>query len=238
MKRRVLMLVIATGLIILVASFGYAAYFASSANPPHTPPGTPHTPPGTAVPCGTSIPSTGLRTFDIVPTQTTASYQVHENLVLRNLPDNVVTGTTQAVQGEFRIRSGGSPLITDMKIKVDLRTLKTDEERRDHYVRQNYLESDTFPYAEFTSTCAQGLPTNYHEGQMIKFQTPGNLTLHGKTNKVVFDVQGKVAADTITGTASTTTYMTDFGIQPPNLANIAISEDKVLTTIRFTAKER
>ena len=61
--------------------------------------------------------------------------------------------------------------------------------------------------------------------------------MHGKTNKAVFDVQGKVVGKTITGTATSTLYMTDFGIQPPNLANIAISQNKVLVTLTFTAKE-
>jgi len=32
-------------------------------------------------------------------------------------------------------------------------------------------------------------------------------------------------------------YMTDYGIQPPNLANIAIAQNKVLITITFTANE-
>jgi hypothetical protein len=41
---------------------------------------------------------------------------------------------------------------------------------------------------------------------------------------------------TITGTATSTIYMTDFGIQPPNLANIAIAQNKVLITLTFTAK--
>jgi len=31
--------------------------------------------------------------------------------------------------------------------------------------------------------------------------------------------------------------MMDFGIQPPNLANIAIAENKVVITMIFTAKE-
>jgi hypothetical protein len=31
--------------------------------------------------------------------------------------------------------------------------------------------------------------------------------------------------------------MTDFGIQPPNLANIAIAQNKVVITLTFTAKE-
>jgi len=230
MKRRVVVLVIAAGLVILIAGFSYAAYFARNVN-------SRHTSPGVASPCGKAVPSTDLQTFTIVPAQTTASYQVHENLVLRNLPDNVVIGKTQVVQGGFRIYSGPSPLVTDMKITVDLRTLKTDEDRRDYYVRQNYLESDTFPYAEFTSTCPQALPINYRDGQTITFQITGNLTLHGKTNKEVFDVQGKLAAGTVTGTATTTVYMTDFGIQPPNLADIAIAQNKVLITIAFTAKE-
>jgi hypothetical protein len=60
--------------------------------------------------------------------------------------------------------------------------------------------------------------------------------MHGKTNKAVFDVQAKVVGKTITGTATSTMYMTDFGIQPPDLANIAIAQNKVLITITFTAK--
>jgi hypothetical protein len=61
--------------------------------------------------------------------------------------------------------------------------------------------------------------------------------LHGKTNQEVFAVQGKVMGQTVTGTATSTIYMTDFGVQPPNLANIAIAENKVIITVAFTAKE-
>ncbi len=43
-------------------------------------------------------------------------------------------------------------------------------------------------------------------------------------------------AATVTGTATSTIYMTDFGIQPPNLANIAISQNKVVIALDFTAK--
>jgi polyisoprenoid-binding protein YceI len=136
--------------------------------------------------CGTPIPSTGLHTFQIVPTQTTASYKVHENLILRNLPNNDAIGTTHSVQGSFRIRTRASPLVASMNITVDLSTLQTDEPMRDHYVKQNYLETDTYPTATFISTCAQGLPANYSDGQAVQFQLVGNLTLHGKTNKEVF----------------------------------------------------
>jgi len=71
----------------------------------------------------------------------------------------------------------------------------------------------------------------------VHFQLIGNLTMHGKTNKEVFDVQGKVVGNTITGMATSTIYMTDFGIQPPNLANIAIAQNKVVITLTFTASK-
>jgi polyisoprenoid-binding protein YceI len=230
MKRYRWMIGIGIVLVIIVAGVSYMVYSASTVD-------SPHTPTGVATACGTAIPSTGLRTFQIVPDQTTASYGVHENLILRNLPSNNAIGTTHAVQGSFRLRTGASPLVAGMQITVDLSTLQTNEPQRDHFVRQNYLETDTYPNATFTSTCVQGLPANYSEGQVVRFQIIGNLTLHGKTNKEVFDVQGKVAGKTVTGTATATVYMTDFGIQPPNLANIAIAENKVVITMIFTAKE-
>jgi polyisoprenoid-binding protein YceI len=122
-----------------------------------------------------------------------------------------------------------------MKITVDLRTLQTDSPMRDRYVQRNALQTDQYPYATFVSVATRGLPSSYSDGENVHFQLIGNLTLHGKTNSGVFDVQGKVSGSTITGKATSTIYMTDFGIQPPNLANIAISQNKVDISITFTA---
>jgi polyisoprenoid-binding protein YceI len=108
---------------------------------------------------------------------------------------------------------------------------------RDHFVRQNYLETDSYPTETFVSTSVQGLPSSYRDGQVIHFQLIGNLALHGQTNKEVFDVQGKVVGNSITGTAISIIYMTDFGIQPPNLVNIAIAQNKVVITLNFMAQE-
>ena len=218
-------------IIAIVAGLIYSAHFASTVNPPHKAPGA------IATDSSSPIPTTGLSTFQIVPAQTTASYSVYEDLIIENKPNNDAIGTTHSVQGSFKIKTGSSPLVAGMKITVDLRTLQTDSSRRDSYVRQNYLESDTYPYATFVSVSTQGLPATYTNGQTVHFQLIGNLTLHGKTNKEVFDVQGKVVGNTITGTATSTIYMTDFDIQPPNLAGIAVAQNKVVITLTFTAKE-
>jgi polyisoprenoid-binding protein YceI len=162
---------------------------------------------------------------------------VYENLIFQNKPNNDAVGTTHSVQGSFKIRTSTSALVASMNITVDLRTLQSDASRRDNYIQQHTLQTDTYPYATFVSVSTQGLPASYSDGQTIHFQITGNLTMHGKTNKEVFDVQGKVVGNTITGTATSTIYMTDFGIQPPNLANIAIAQNEVVVTLTFTAQE-
>ena len=227
-------LLAATGLVIIVIVAGmiYTAHFASVVTQSQA-----HTAPGAATATGTPVPTTGLSTFQIVPASTTASYSVYENLVFQNKPNNDAIGTTHSVQGSFKIRSGASPLVAGMNIQVDLRTLQSDSSRRDGFIQQNTLETNTYPYATFVSVSTQGLPASYADGQTVHFQLIGNLTMHGKTNKETFDVQGKVVGNTITGTATSTIYMTDFGIQPPNLANIAIAQNKVVITLTFTAKE-
>jgi polyisoprenoid-binding protein YceI len=235
MKKRYIWLAgsgLALILVIIVTGVAYTAHFASAINQTQT-----HAAPGAIKVSATPIPSTGLQTFQIVSNQTTASYSVYENLILQNKPNNDAVGTTHSVQGSFKIRTGASPLVAAMNIQVDLRTLQTDSTMRDNYVRRNALQTDTYPYATFVSVSTQNLPASYSNGQTLHFQLTGNLTMHGKTNKEVFDVQGKVSGNTIIGTATSTIYMTDFGIQPPNLANIAIAQNKVVITITFTAQE-
>jgi polyisoprenoid-binding protein YceI len=230
-KRNILIAGIGAVIIIIIAGVLYTSHFASAVNQTQT-----HIAPGAVTATGTPVSSTGLRTFQIVPAQTTASYSVHENLIFQNKPNNDAIGTTHSVQGSFKIRTGTSPLVASMNITVDLSTLQSDAQRRDNYIKQNSLQTDTYPNATFVSVSTQGLPSNYTGGQMVHFQLTGNLTMHGKTNKEVFDVQGKVVGNTITGTATSTIYMTDFGIQPPNLANIAIAQNKVVVTLTFAAK--
>ncbi len=120
MKKRYYWLAGGTGLVLvmIVAGMLYAAHFASTVNQPHTAPGA-------ATVTDTPIPSNGLRTFQIVPAQTTASYSVYENLIFQNKPNNDAVGTTHSVQGSFKIRTSASPLVAAMNITVDLRTLQS-----------------------------------------------------------------------------------------------------------------
>lgn len=232
MKKRYFWLVgVVIAIIVIVTGILYTSHFANAVSQTQA-----HTATGAATVPTNITPVAGLQTFQIVPAQTTASYSVFENLVFENKPNNDAIGTTHSVQGSFGIKTGNSPLVANMNITVDLRTLQSDASRRDHFIQQNTLETDQYPTATFVSVSTKDLPASYSDGQTVHFQLTGNLTMHGKTNKEVFDVQGKVEGTSITGKATSTIYMTDFGMQPPNLANIAIAQNKVLITLDFTAK--
>ena len=137
--------------IAVVANVVYAAHFASTVSQTHKAAGA------IATTSSSPVSTTGLSTFQIVPAQTTAAYSVYENLIFENKPNNDAVGTTHSVQGSFHIRTGSSPLVAAMNIQVDLRTLQTDSARRDNYVRQNALQTDSYPYATFVSVSTQGL---------------------------------------------------------------------------------
>lgn len=249
MSRRV-WIIVSTIVIVfvgLLAGINYAAVLASKSpnnktaststgvNTVPTQASTPTTTNGAQV-CGANVSTGDLRTFQAAQ-PTTASYTVKENLIEYQLPNHDAVGKTQKVTGNFKINTQGMPVVSNMDMTVDLRDLQSDLSMRDNYVRNNYLETDKYPYAIFKSTCAQNLPQTYQDGQQVSFQMPGNLTLHGKTNQVTFAVQGKVVGNTITGTAKTSVLMSQFGISPPNIADFVVAQDQTVITIDFTAKE-
>ena len=178
----------------------------------------------------------GARTFKIVPEQTEASYEVQEQFLNRNLP-NMAVGKTNAVEGELQLSLDGKPTGKITKIAVDLRTLTSDSSRRDSRIRSQWLESDKYPYATFTSTDVQGAPESYADGQDVSFKLIGDMTIRDVTKPVTFDVTGKLAGDTITGTATTKILMKDFGFDPPSIAGMLTVQDGVTIKVDFTAKQ-
>ncbi len=93
-KRNILLAGTGIVLVFIVAGMLYTSHFASAVNQTQS-----HTASGAITATATPIPSTGLKTFQIVPAQTTASYSVYENLIFQNKPNNDAIGTTHSVQG-------------------------------------------------------------------------------------------------------------------------------------------
>jgi polyisoprenoid-binding protein YceI len=193
--------------------------------------------PASSAATGTAAESSdAARVFTIVSEQTEASYQVQEQFLDRDLPTQA-TGTTSAVEGEFQFTADGQPIGQVTNITVDLRTLTSDSSMRDRRIQTQWLESNTYPYAEFVSTGVEGVPASYSDGEEISFTLLGDLTIHGVTKPTTFDVTGTLQGDTVTGAATTQILMTDFGFDPPTVAGILTVENDVTLTVNFTAAE-
>ncbi len=172
--------------------------------------------------------------FRIVPEQSEAMYVAREKFVERPAPNEAI-GRTKDVSGEIALEQPGVLRGRVLNVRVDLRTLTSDSSRRDAYVRQNTLQTEQFPYAEFSSDEVVG-PESYSEGDEVQFQVPGTMTIRDQARPLTWDVQAKLIGEVLTGSAVSRIKLTDFAIDPPRLAILTV-DDEMRWEIRFTARE-
>lgn len=175
-------------------------------------------------------------TFKIVPNESKASYTVNETLFNENNRINTAIGTTPQVTGDIYADKANPQNSKLGTITVDLSQLTSDSSRRDNFIKGQFLESSKYPLATFVPDKIDGIPASYTEGQDYSLKISGNLTVHNVTKPVTFDVTTNLKGDTLTGTATTTVLMSDFGVGPISLMNMLKTEDKVIVKISFVAR--
>jgi polyisoprenoid-binding protein YceI len=168
---------------------------------------------------------------------TKARYKVREQLAGISFPSDAV-GTTESVTGLLILNPDGSFDATQSKLTVDLRTLKSDQQMRDGYIQKNTLESDKFPTIEFVPRRAVGLPVPLPAGMQAQagFQLVGDMTLHGVTREVTWNVVATFGNDLVAGRATTTLLFPTFNLAKPSLARIMSVDDKIELEIEFRCK--
>jgi polyisoprenoid-binding protein YceI len=177
--------------------------------------------------------STGTR-LEVVPSST-AAFRVQEMLVGINFP-NEAMGTTDAVTGTLVIGPDGSIVSDQSKLSVDLRTLKSDQDRRDQYIKGRTLEADKFPMADFVPKRIQGLPSPIPAMGVVGIQLTGDLTIHGVTKEVTWNGIASLAKDQIAGHAKTDFTFATFGLTKPMIGILLSVDDKILLELEFRMK--
>jgi polyisoprenoid-binding protein YceI len=185
----------------------------------------------------------GFRRFVVVPDESLVSYAVEEEFFeqaeaqIGVIPGfSTAIGVTSSVAGHFDLGLEEGISLGDNTILVEMATLQSDQNFRDRRVRNDFLQTGTFPFAEFTATSIEDFPASYAEGEMVNFKLAGELTIRDVTQPVTFDVQAALSGDSLSGTATAMILMTDFNITPPALP-ILQAENEVLLTFDFTARE-
>ena len=166
-----------------------------------------------------------------------ANYRVTEQLARLSYPIDAV-GYTEDVFGSIYIDATGQPTPESL-LTIDLSNLKSDESRRDNYLRGNALETDKFPQAFFLVNELKNLDmsdlTNLNSND-IEFQMAGDLTIHGVTKSKTWNVVAKSELGSIKGNASISFPFSDFDIDIPKLFFIISVEDKITLELDFDVK--
>ena len=165
-----------------------------------------------------------------------AVVSVREQLVGVSLPSDAVLTATGST-GTFGLKSDGT-FSADSKITFDLTTLSSDARNRDDYVKQDTLNTRQFPKAEFVPTKTSGLALPLAPTGTFTFTLTGNLTIHGKTKEVTFNVVAKRNGVDLTATATLapTIKFGDFGMSPPSVPFRVVSVvDEIRLVVEIVA---
>lgn len=197
----------------LLAACGGAAAPSSTVAPTATLAATTATPTPSAS-ATTTTTTTGTWT---VSNTSKATVRVREQLVGVNLPSDAVLVATGAT-GTFVLKDDGT-FSSDAKISFDLTTLASDNRNRDDFVKSDTLQTRQFPKAEFVPTRTTGLTLPMPASGEFTFKLTGQITIHGKTKEVTFDVQAKRTGNelTATATAAPAWKFADFGMTAPSV---------------------
>ena len=174
--------------------------------------------------------------FKLVPGESQVSYTVQETFFNQNNKINTAIGVTKQVTGDIYGNKTDPSQSKVGTITVDISQFTSDKSMRDNFIRRNFLESSKYPLATFVTTSVTGLPQSVTEGQSYSFKVTGNLTAHNVTKPVTFDVTASLSGTTVTGTATTTIKMSDFGVGPITLAGMLQTQDDVKLSMQFVAK--
>ena len=184
------------------------------------------------------------RTFAIDPAASQASYTVDEEFFSgaverlgKTLGFFTAVGVTDQVEGELSLTFDPAPLLSGGEFRVDISALTSDDQRRDDRIREQHLESLRFPIATFKPTAIENFPADYTEGQPVTFDLAGEMTIRDITQPMTFAVTATLDGNTLSGTATGTLLMTDYGFDPPAIQNFMTAENEVLVTVDFTATE-
>lgn len=177
---------------------------------------------------------------------TKARYHVSERLVGIDFSNDAV-GDTAAVTGAIVLKADGSVDAAQSKIIVDMKSLSSDQTLRDMYLQMSVLQTAKFPTLEFVPTGITGLPWPLPNGTKMAnspmviptpagFQLTGNMTLHGQTRRVTWNVITTIDPNAVNGRGTAKITFADFGMTKPQVPVLASAEDTIQLELDFRAK--
>jgi len=170
------------------------------------------------------------QTFEVASGE--ARYRVREELLQVGLADAV--GTTKAVRGEVRLQGGQAT----GSFTVDLQELKSDQARRDNYLRQNTLQTDRFPTATFRPKRVEGLPNPLPQSGKFPVRVVGDLTLRDVTREVVWEGEAEFLDQEVRVALRTEFPFEKFNLVQPRVPILLSVEDRIRLEVDLALRRK
>ena len=180
------------------------------------------------------VSSEAQQIYTIDPSQSEARYSVDE-VILQTLEGRTVVGKTKGIAGEILFDSSNASNSQLGKITIDVEQLTSDSRLRDERIRKGFLESTNYPEATFIAEELIDFPERLEPNQTYTFQIEGYLTVKETTAKTTWDATLLSEDDKLIGTASTTIYMSTFGVGPIDIAGLLETKDEMKLSVDFVA---
>ena len=163
---------------------------------------------------------------------TFVGYRVQEEL--RGVGDTTATGRTPGVTGGLVIEDDQ---VTSASFEADMTRLTSDESFRDGAIRTRGIETDQFPTATFTITEPIALPDGATTGEAVSVTAVGDLTLHGVTRSVTWDLDVQLVGSTIVIVGQLPIVMSDHDITPPQAGPVLSIADDGIAEIQLRLRK-
>ncbi len=127
--------------------------------------------------------------------------------------DTEGVGRTGAVTGSLTL---DGTTVSAATFTVDMKTLVSDDARRDRKFIGGIMNTATIPTSTFALTAPIDLGTAPADGEEITVSATGDLLLHGVTKPVTFDLTAKRTGGTIAVAGSIDVKFADYDINNPS----------------------
>jgi len=185
----------------------------------------------TAPSLSSSDPTTQVYRIDA--SQSEVHYEVNETIFQGNRL-NTAIGRTKGIAGDIAVNVA-QPSNSQMgPIVINVSQFKSDEDRRDNFIRRSYLQSTQYPTATFVTKSIDGLPAQIKVGDQVSFAIGGDLTVKQTTKPVTWQVTLKLENNRLVGSATTQITMSEFGVGPIQIPLLS-TEDNVKLVFDFVA---
>ena len=179
---------------------------------------------------GTGAPLASLDGSWMIADGSEVGYRIKEVLFGQ---DATAVGRTSAITGSLSV---AGTTVRSASFEVDVASISSERSQRDSQFRGRIMEVSQFPTATFTLTSTIELGSVPKNRKPIHASATGDLTLHGVTKAVTFDVTAQLNGSAIELQGTITVTFTDYGIDDPSGGPATVGDTGEMEFLLILAK--